>query len=564
MRARRLGAACRWLAAATVAVMALAGPLEGRARAQVGADAPDVRNIPPIVMLLVDTSGSMERMPGCVCTTPGCRECEPTCSTASDDERNKWAFVLEALTGQWETFDCTREVRTGGPYAGEPDQGLKPDHFAPPTESPQLETGILDVYVDRAKFGLMTFDPVSTFTDVSTDLLPATEFQARLSDSAAAEGGYSYGEAKEFTFPGCGVPHMLDNGARNESAPSGRLISVGSDQADDREAVNQAIQNTLLDVRPFGGTPIAGMLDDVRHYFDDHPDVKPVTVDGGAGDPYASCRNRYVVLLTDGEPGADMRGAPVHCDTDGFECPYDLPENIAADLCQYSGSSGGCSGDVDGVFVVGFDINDDAIKAQLDSIADLGGTAEFAVQAGLEEPGALLADRLEELVSALALAVDQAAPGTTTRTQPVFATSALGADAQRLTQINSGFRIGEAGEPWEGVLERRRFECNEQLEPEPRPIGREDKFHRVLNERSTGRNLLTVVPNDLSNLTGHIAGDDHGLTPIGGSGSPRSGNGRRGQGGKPNSCDGGGGGGGGGGGRGGGGGGGGGGNNGNN
>ncbi|MFW6087607.1 MAG: hypothetical protein ACODAG_10420, partial [Myxococcota bacterium] len=113
MRRRMAGL---FAASATIALLGAFG--SGTASAQVGRDAPDVRNVPPLVMLLVDTSGSMERLPGCACSTPGCEECLPMCSTAGEDQRNKWAFVLEALTGQWEDFDCTRQVRSGGEFAG--------------------------------------------------------------------------------------------------------------------------------------------------------------------------------------------------------------------------------------------------------------------------------------------------------------------------------------------------------------------------------------------------------------------------------------------------------------
>ncbi|MFW5926294.1 MAG: hypothetical protein ACOCV4_09020, partial [Myxococcota bacterium] len=523
MRRRMAGL---FAASATIALLGAFG--SGTASAQVGRDAPDVRNVPPLVMLLVDTSGSMERLPGCACSTPGCEECLPMCSTAGEDQRNKWAFVLEALTGQWEDFDCTRQVRSGGEFAGAADQGLKPDHFAPPVDSAQRNNGILDVYVDRVKFGLMTFDPVSTFSDLSTDLLTETEFQLRMADNPAAPGGFSYGGPKSYTFPNCGEPHMLDNGARNEDAELGPLVSVGSDLGSDREAVNEAVQEALLDVRPFGGTPVAGMLDDVRHYFNNHPDVRPVAVEGGAGDPYASCRTRYVVLLTDGQPGADMRGPPVNCDTAGNSCPYDLPENIAADLCQYSGSSTGCTGLVDGVFVVGFDIADSAVKEQLDAIADLGGTAGFG-----DPEGALLADDLPGLVQAIAQAVDVAAPGTTTRTQPAFVNSSLLDADQSQSQINSGFRVGEQGKPWEGVLERQRFECNANREPVAQPVTKRDRFHEKLNERGSSRRLLTVVPNDLRNLEDHLVGEDTGIAPIGAGGNPTQGNGGGGPGGKP-------------------------------
>src|SRR5262245_20294604 len=52
----------------------------GRAQAQ----DPDVRDIPPLVMLVVDSSGSMEDLPACQCASAtDCSECVPDCSLSN-------------------------------------------------------------------------------------------------------------------------------------------------------------------------------------------------------------------------------------------------------------------------------------------------------------------------------------------------------------------------------------------------------------------------------------------------------------------------------------------------
>ena len=48
------------------------------------------------MLLVVDTSGSMERLADCECETPACDECLPDCGRG---QRNRWADTLEALPG---------------------------------------------------------------------------------------------------------------------------------------------------------------------------------------------------------------------------------------------------------------------------------------------------------------------------------------------------------------------------------------------------------------------------------------------------------------------------------
>ncbi len=471
------------------------------ARAQ---SAPDVRNVRPVVMLLVDTSGSMERSGTCTCTTPTCDECYPVCTgTVGTDTPNRWATVVEALTGSWSNFSCTREDRNTSSFVGQFDYNYFLPHFVVPSTA-QNDDGILDVYADRVKFGLMTFDGVSTFTDMGP-LVPATLFASRTSDNASADGMYSYGTAKDFTFPGCATTYRLDNGARNASSPMGPLVSVGTDGVDDPQVINGNIQSALLSVRPFGATPVAGMLDDARYYFDTNTDVKQKASSTDTGDPYYACRPRYALLLTDGYPNADMRGAPYNCDTPGFTCPYDTPEAIAADLCRYDSASSACTGKLNGLFVVGFDVSDPSAIARLNDIASVGGTGS-----------ALFASDRATLVARIAAAIDAAAPGTTTRTVPAFSTTGGTTTTQEQLQFNTGFEVSDSasGAPWTGVLERQRYECNGSLVPVAQPITAADDFAKVLDSRTAPRKLLTVLPSNKNDRTLHLIGHDMGLSPV--------------------------------------------------
>jgi len=118
----------------------------------------DVRNIRPVVMLLVDSSGSMERKGACTCTTAACTECLPVCAST---ERSRWASTLEAMTGDFSGYSCTERDRSI--YVGDYDHNYYIPHYEVGFTSQQTN-GVLDTYIDRIRFGLMTFDGIGTLT----------------------------------------------------------------------------------------------------------------------------------------------------------------------------------------------------------------------------------------------------------------------------------------------------------------------------------------------------------------------------------------------------------------
>lgn len=469
------------------------------------AQTPDIRDVPPVVMLVIDTSGSMERRTDCICQTVACHECDPICSVAGGTfQKNRWVTLLEALTGSFVGYSCSRQERVGGAYAGAYDEGYFIPHFAF-SYSSQNNDGILDIYDARVKFGLMTFDATGTHAD-RNPLMTATAYAALGAARQGPKGDFSYGRVKSFTFPNCGEPHAMDNGVRRASTDPvsdfvpGGLVRPGPDGAYSGETgSNLAIQTALLDprLRPFGATPIAGALDDLDYFFQNDPSVLPAVTPGDGRDPYFACRDRYAILITDGYPNADMRGEPVYCEAVGG-CPYDTAQNLASQLAAQH---------VRGVYVVGFDQHDPHARPLLEAIAEAGQT---------EEP--LWADDLPGLRAALSEILDRAAPGTTTRTVPALSSvssSTLASLGPRLAmlQVTSGFKLGSEAvgdrfEPWSGVLERRRFECN-GIEVEERDIGPQDRFHELLNQQAlTSRRLLTVIPpNGTGAVTTHFRGD---------------------------------------------------------
>jgi type IV pilus assembly protein PilY1 len=492
------------------------------------AQAPDIRNIRPHVMLLVDTSGSMERKPDCICSTPACLECLPICS-AGAYEQNRWAIVAQALTGEFTPYECNSDTRIGGIYSGQYDEGYFLPHIQLPQEivtytGTQSGNGVLDTYLERIKFGLMTFDSIGTLSD-QPPLVPQSVFQTAPfpTESAGTKGTYSYGQDKPFSFPSAVTTYMLNNGARSASAPEGGLVTVGADNTASMTAINAAIQATILGdsgfgknpLRPFGATPTAALVEDLQYFLQTDPDITQKVSDPGPGDPFYGCRPRSAVLITDGFPNADMRGDPVNCEDLGQPvgatgCPYREVSDTVADMIA--------SGELDAFYVIGFALDGDpteiaAVEALLDDIALVGDTDEAY----------LVADRAE-LVSALSLILNEQNPGATSRTAPVLTGLTPG-----LVQAEfiSGFNVsGGATDPWDGILERRRIECENGV-PVAQQVEDRDRFHELLNNQTASptdvrpfssgtaatfsggfsRNLWTIVPTNPVDINGHLIGN---------------------------------------------------------
>ena len=502
---------------------------------EAGAQDPDIRNVRPHVMLLIDTSGSMERKPECICVTPACLECLPIC-TAPTFEQNRWSIVAQALTGEFSPYECLSEDRIGGIYVGQYDEGYFLPHILLPQELPsftgtQSGNGILDTYLERIKFGLMTFDSVGTLID-QPPLVPQMIFETAPfpAESAGVKGLYSYGNNAPFSFPGATTTYMINAGARSASAPEGGLVSLGDDSTGSMNAVNAAIQATILGdaglgknpLRPFGATPTAALVSDLQFFVQNDPDFIEKTADPGDGDPYFGCRRRSAVLITDGLPNGDMRGSPVFCDSlfpntvGPAGCPYETIQETVTQMIA--------DGDLETFYVIGFALDGnqtqvDEVVMELNGIAFAGGTTQ-----------AFLVANRAELVTALSTILNEQNPGATSRTAPVVTGLSPGLTQ---SQFISGFRASvDDSDPWDGVLERRRIEC-EGLLPVVRDVEDSDKFQLVLNAQTaapagvevwsngmgvspTGfsRNLWTVLPTVVADANGHVIGRGDARTRI--------------------------------------------------
>jgi type IV pilus assembly protein PilY1 len=513
----------------------------------------DARNIKPAVMLLVDTSGSMERLPA----TAALDESPlPTCTgnTTQDSlQKNRWALTLEALTGSFQSFTCQETDRSSAPFMStDYDYGYYLPHINFGTSPQQNQDGILDSFANRMKFGLMTFDGVGTTINGET-LVGINEYTTEpfISLANGAPGMYSYGEVRRLSFPGCPTDYGVNAGARGEGTHPGALISVGlSENNDDVLAINARIQSSLLSVRPFGGTPIPAMLDDLQYYIQNHADINHT-------EPFYQCRARTAILITDGAPDALFRDSRFQCDTvsdsvagtgqtcasnsradagvsggadagvpDGgttttaggpeCECPYKPAPVVAEELLR--------DGLLEKLIVVAYNVQDPDALAILETIAYAGwprgtdGTDEETALGTTEYPYLVRANGPDELRNKISAALRGRASGVTSRSVPISVNTGnvtTGPDSKRF-DVSAGFEVGEdEDQPWRGYLYRRRVTCedttvNDQTDLDA-TLG--DEFHTSLNSQ-TSRDLFTVTPQTVSFVNGTLYNTAYRPIPV--------------------------------------------------
>ena len=347
---------------------ALAGQVRSRARLATGiataialafavapgtAQAQQIDIAPPLpnVMLLLDTSGSMEKN-----IDGTAAKCQPL-GTPSDP--NRWGQAIQSLTGGISPYySCVSMPRTTGtqfeeeytingkaPYdinyylpfsrpaaltaanaacvvtpiglpgatapsgvgkttpkalggaATDFDGAIDARELGTATacQFTQLSNGALDGARDLIRFGLMTFD---------SDVLPGVGVDPGATLTVASSpfaGLWSYfpdwdkvgGASNAYGRPyNCLTDQLFEVGARNPAAPpwEGRMIGVPSNAnatIDDIRQQNDRIQLAINAMRPYGATPIAGMMNDVKYYYwgdPTGPEKNDVYVQGGCRD----------------------------------------------------------------------------------------------------------------------------------------------------------------------------------------------------------------------------------------------------------------------------------------
>jgi type IV pilus assembly protein PilY1 len=476
----------------------------------------DISPPPPNVLLLVDTSGSMDYKTNSN-SFPACHYAGSVTTGTATSERSRWIELVEVLTGSINNYDCQRLDRNSSLFKSEYSLGaVNPYDFlyanpyhrpssngcvaGPGTLDPtnpalfpagaikyhpfdntlttcsnfsQASDGILDAFLPDVRFGLMTFD---------TEPRPAKDMSGLWS--------YFLSAGKQGEPLGCITPQDQEVGVRNTDAPpwEGRAVGFGNPAlgSTDYKSRNAMIQQVLLATRPYGATPIAGMLDDARTYFLSDNNADPLDGSfkfGPQSDPAKDCRHKSIVLLSDGQPNMDLRP---FCEPAG--CPYDKAEDIAQDLkskgielyvigfalssVTVAGSPRACSSflatdfdESNGMGICKQNPNDQAIQAccALNRIAAAGGHAPTSP----DDPDwrrARFADNRDELRSALSQAIGSNFKSTT-RT-PFVSASGSGYLSQssdltfaRSFRFSASFQPGKLDKPWIGELDRARYKC---------------------------------------------------------------------------------------------------------
>ncbi len=546
----------RWLLGLLGAGLLLAPVLTpSRAFAQA-----DVMPPPPDVLLLVDTSGSMDYKTNSN-SFPACHFAGSTTTgtPAEGSERSRWIDLVEVLTGSISHYDCQRIDRNSAAFKAEyalgssnPYDFLYPNPYNRPVSGEcvagpgtldsnpalfpstaikyhkyndtglncsfeQSSDGILDAFQPDVRFGLMTFD---------TEPRPAKDMSGLWSYYAGS--AWSKGEPV-----GCSTMQDQEVGVRNTDAPpwEGRAVGFGNPALGSKEyqGRNAMIQQVLLATRPYGATPIAGMLDDARTYLlsdtSDDP-LDPSFKFGPLNEPAKECRHQSIVLLSDGQPNMDLRP---FCEGMGATCPYDKAETVAQALkaqgieiyvigfALSTVSIGGTPTSCSKFLAADFDEslptnvckqnpNDQAIQAccALNRIAAAGGHAATSP----DDPDwtrAHFADSRDQLRSELSQAIGGNFK-TTTRTPYItasgsgFVTETTDHAFARSLRFSASFKPGKLDKPWIGQLDRSRYQClpdgNGVLQPTLQAPDREkgDRFvDNVNNADPNTRKIFSVI-----------------------------------------------------------------------
>lgn len=561
----------------------------------------DTNPAKPNVLLLVDTSGSMEwksSNAGC----PDDKPCYPTCKpdqpndgVNNPNEKSRWTELLEVMTGSIQKYSCFAQARKGALYTQEfqlgtfspPDLGYKDPYHRPlsdscapspgvfpsltnPYEFPtggvayrpynagsqsialnstcsygQWRDGLLDAYEGLVRFGLMTFD---TSPDSGTGVSAAggADYQT------GTNGTWSYylsgaGSCKLTGALGgcygapwnCGTPYPWEVGARNAAAPpwEGRMVAFGP-PAEDGTVRNQWIQEIMLATRPYQATPIAGMMADARNFLWNDATTDPLNTSekfgpkddtlidstpGASGT--GSCRQEYIILLTDGEPSQELRPDCINPNNlSEASCPYDTSARIAADLANPSDPRKTVR-----TFVVGFaignvkqftpdggtqtincetmDLNlcnpmptDRALKAccTLNEIAWAGTPTQLQGKPG-EIDHALFPSSAADLRQALDKILRSVTSSFTGRTFPSTATAPITDTANG--RVGYEFTAGaRPGDGWRGALQRKRIECDVSgvAKVKDLDVNAGDDFAATLNKFPRDRTFFTVVGDAVS------------------------------------------------------------------
>jgi len=282
--------------------------------------------------------------------------------------------------------------------------------------TPWGRDGLLDIFGQSAKFALLLSDTV-------------------LNQGTTAPAGFSFGPTHA-TYWGTANHGMMDPFlAGSASVPITRPDTLAA-RAATYAAINTSLQNHL----PNGPTTLGAQLEDVLQYvgpgayMDAH--FKTVVADPANGDPYATCRQKLVVVLSDG-------GANFH---DGTVSGREIAIAAAAKLNAAKIP----------VYVVA--VGHPAVGGNGPSAADLQFLNDLAVAGGTTK--AIVESTPGMVVKALAPAIASVNVDSQVNGRPEStASTGLASDVQHSFQGMSQFDLSQPLRS-KGILEERIFTCD--------------------------------------------------------------------------------------------------------
>ena len=425
-------------AAALLLAVGLTVGAAGPARAQVLPD--EMRTM---VFLLLDSSGSMEydlRQPSSQVPFP-LPDCPAPAPAGFEYAKNRWLIAMEALTGVVRERSCVYDLRQD---PAREDFGYAVAHVQW-SYAGQNDDGLLDILRDEITFGLFTFDSLT-----KEDLDASGDFSFYYGSAAGSAGGLN-----------------VDWGVKNRSATRGGLVDpTVADTVGALRLVNDLIQQRIASVIPHRGGPTGAALADIIAYVENDDRMKPKTDERPLGDPFASCRPRHVILVTDGRPSNDGRFG------------YARSTAAAQELLTEHGIK---------THVVGFAVQSAVDLVALDSIAFYGGTDK-----------AHIANNQVQLVGTLAAVLGELTTGVESRTLPAFTLATRNQPEDKQYRFFAA-RTSISGNPVdrEGILEQEIWGCRASCRSEDNE-GSVDlceilDLGTVLNNRMDDRKLHTVL-----------------------------------------------------------------------
>ncbi len=245
----------------------------------------------------------------------------------------------------------------------------------------QYSDGQLDIARNFIRFSLMTSDsdPSNTVGDygVSTGNIPWGDVTGGTGTKVDAakpfDGQWSYlpqstnikygpGPLPKAKLPSCATDTPDAVGVRHNSAPPWEGRHVPFPPVDGPDGANlEQIQRVLLATRPYGGSPLGGMMLDAADYLWRTDDYGPWAAAKSSTDDFvkAGCRKQYVVLVSDGASNQDLRPQCTGGGASNPNCAFPSPLETARTLYErisyggYAGPIPGANGRVQ-TFVIGF------------------------------------------------------------------------------------------------------------------------------------------------------------------------------------------------------------------